>query len=153
MEYVKPFVIGGGLIALGKYTSKFVNPAIAPLIGGLPTGVIASFFLDNDKMRKGYYNGYVYSSFVLFFVITAIHLAGEHTAMSMDLISLVGLAIWGAISYVVINAEVISKGRKGKGRSKGRARTRGGGGGARHLYNEDPSAEMWARVVPRGTSQ
>jgi len=117
MEYAKPFVIGGGLIALGKYTSKFVDPAIAPLIGGLPTGVIASFFLDNDKMRKGYYHGYVYSSFVLFFVIAAIHLAGEHTKLPMDLISLVGLAAWGGISYLVINAEILAgqkKKRKGK---------------------------------------
>lgn len=117
MEYAKPFVIGGGLIALGKYTSKFVDPAIAPLIGGLPTGVIASFFLDNDKMRKGYYHGYVYSSFVLFFVIAAIHLAGEHTKLPMDLISLVGLAAWGGISYLVINAEILA-GQKKKGKGK-----------------------------------
>ncbi len=141
MEYVKPFVIGGGLITLGKYTSKFVDPAIAPLIGGLPTGVIASFFLDNDKMRKGYYNGYVYSSFVLFFVIAAIHLAGEHTAMSMDLISFVGLVIWGGISYVVINAEILSKKKKGKGKAK-----RGGGGHGRHLYNSDPRAMRWTTL-------
>lgn len=141
MEYVKPFVIGGGLITLGKYTSKFVDPAIAPLIGGLPTGVIASFFLDNDKMRKGYYNGYVYSSFVLFFVIAAIHLAGEHTAMSMDLISFVGLVIWGGISYVVINAEILSKKKKGKGKAK-----RGGSGHGRHLYNSDPRAMRWTTL-------
>ena len=145
MEYVKPFVIGGGLITLGKYTSRFVNPAIAPLIGGLPTGVIASFFLDNDKVRKGYYGGYVYSSFVLFFVIAAIHLAGEHTAMSMDLISFIGLLVWGAISYVVINAEVISK---GKGKGKGKGRKRGGGAGGRHLYNQDPRAERWSSIQP-----
>ena len=142
MEYVKPFVIGGGLITLGKYTSKFVDPAIAPLIGGLPTGVIASFFLDNDKMRKGYYNGYVYSSFVLFFVIAAIHLAGEHTAMSMDLISFVGLVVWGGISYVVINAEILSKKKKkGKGKAK-----RGGSGHGRHLYNSDPHAMRWTTL-------
>jgi hypothetical protein len=141
MEYVKPFIIGGGLITLGKYTSKFVDPAIAPLIGGLPTGVIASFFLDNDKMRKGYYNGYVYSSFVLFFVIAAIHLAGEHTAMSMDLISFVGLVIWGGISYVVIHAEVLAKKKKGKGKAK-----RGGGGQGRHLYNSDPRAMRWTTL-------
>lgn len=144
MEYLKPFVIGGGLITLGKYTSRFVNPAIAPLIGGLPTGVIASFFLDNDKVRKGYYSGYVYSSFVLFFVIAAIHLAGEHTAMAMDLISFIGLLVWGAISYVVINAEVISKGkRKGAGRQRG-----GGSGHRRHLYNQDPRAERWSTLQP-----
>ncbi len=142
MEYVKPFVIGGGLITLGKYVSKFVDPAIAPLIGGLPTGVIASFFLDNDKMRRGYYNGYVYSSFVLFFVIAAIHLAGEHTAMSMDLISFVGLVVWGGISYVVINAEILSKKKKkGKGKAK-----RGGGGHGRHLYNSDPHAMKWTTL-------
>ena len=129
MEYVKPFVIGGGLITLGKYTSKFVNPAIAPLIGGLPTGVIASFFLDNDKMRKGYYNGYVYSSFVLFFVIVGIHLAGEYTKLSMDLVSLIGLIVWGGISYMVITAEVISGKGKGKSKGKGRRTKRGGGGG------------------------
>lgn len=145
MDLVKPFVIGGGLISLGKYVSRFVNPAIAPLIGGLPTGVIASFFLDNDQVRKGYYSGYVYSSFVLFFVIAGIHLAGEHTAMSMDLISFIGLAVWGAISYVVINAEVISKGKTNGGR---RRRSGGGPGGRRHLYNQDPRAQNWSRTTP-----
>ncbi len=145
MEYVKPFVVGGGLIALGKYTSRFVDPAIAPLIGGLPTGVIASFFLDSDKIRKGYYSGYVYSSFVLFFVIAAIHLVGEYTAMSMDLVSFLGLCVWGAISYVVIQAEVISK--KGKGRKRA-GRQRGGGGGARHLYQHDPHSMRWTSIQP-----
>ena len=144
MEYAKPFVIGGGVIAAGKYLSKFVDPAIAPLVGGLPTGVIASFFLDNDKARKGYYSGYVYSSFVLFLVITAIHLVGEHTKLPMDMVSLGGLAIWGGISYFVINAEVV-------GKKKGKKRSGGGSGsmrGSRHLYNQDPHAQRWTHVHP-----
>ena len=150
MEYVKPFVIGGGVIAAGKYLSNFVNPAIAPLVGGLPTGVIASFFLNNDKARKGYYHGYVYSSFVLFFVVTAIHLAGEYTNMAMDLVSLLGLLVWGSISYFVINAEVISKGKGGKKKSMGKKRGGGPGYGRRHMYNDDPRAQQWARVHPKG---
>ncbi len=148
MEYAKPFVVGGGVIAAGKYLSKFVNPAIAPLVGGLPTGVIASFFLSNDKARKGYYHGYVYSSLVLFFVVVGIHLAGEYTAMAMDLVSLLGLLVWGAISYFVINAEVISREKGGKKSGRG-GRKRGGGGsgyGVRHLYSQDPHAQRWARV-------
>tara|TARA_B100002051_G_scaffold255060_1_gene270341 strand:+ start:2067 stop:2516 length:450 start_codon:yes stop_codon:yes gene_type:complete len=149
MEYVKPFVVGGGVITAGKYLSQFVDPAIAPLVGGLPTGVIASFFLANDKARKGYYNGYVYSSFVLFFVIVLIHLAGEYTNLAMDLVSLVGLLVWGGISYFVINAEVLSKrkgGKKGKGKKK-----RGGAGHVRHLYNQDGHAARWSRVHPNNS--
>ncbi len=118
MEYVKPFVIGGGVITAGKYLSQFVDPAIAPLVGGLPTGVLASFFLENDKARKGYYSGYVYSSFVLFFVILLIHLVGEHTRVAMDVVSLVGLLVWGGISYLVINAELITKHKGGKPKKK-----------------------------------
>ena len=146
MEYVKPFVIGGGVITAGKYLSQFVDPAIAPLVGGLPTGVLASFFLSSDKARKGYYSGYVYSSFVLFFVIVLIHLAGEYTNIAMDIVSLIGLLVWGGISYFVINAEVVSKRKGGK---KSRGKKRGGGiGGARHLYNQDGHAARWGRIKP-----
>ena len=45
MDYIKPFLIGGSLIAGSKYISHFVAPEYSPLIGGLPTGIIASFFI------------------------------------------------------------------------------------------------------------
>ena len=45
MEYVKPFLIGGGVIGGSKLASKIMGPALAPLVGGMPTGIIASFFL------------------------------------------------------------------------------------------------------------
>ena len=51
MDLVKPFFIGGAVIAGSKAVSKIAPPALSPLIGGMPTGIIATFFLDNDKEK------------------------------------------------------------------------------------------------------
>ena len=55
MEYVKPFLIGGSVIAGSKLAAKIMGPALAPLVGGMPTGIIASFFLKGDDKKKKYY--------------------------------------------------------------------------------------------------
>ena len=59
MEYVEPFLIGGSVIAGAKLASKYMGPAFAPLIGGMPTGIIAAFFLNNNKNKRIYFNGYI----------------------------------------------------------------------------------------------
>ena len=69
MDIVKPFLIGGSVIAGSKFVSKYASPALAPLIGGMPTGIIATYFMDDDKSKTEYYNGYAYSSFLLFIAI------------------------------------------------------------------------------------
>jgi ABC-type cobalamin transport system permease subunit len=109
MEYVKPFLIGGTVIAGSKFAGNYASPALAPIIGGMPTGIIASFFLTSDKERREYFNGYAYSSLLLFFAVLFIHIASEHTKTSVDLISGVGFVVWGILSYALIKARGLDK--------------------------------------------
>ena len=102
MEYLEPFLIGGSIIVGSKFVASYANPTLAPLIGGMPTGIIASYFLSSQHKKKQYFNGYVYSSFVLFLAILFIHLTSNKTNINIDIISAFGLVVWGFISFVVI---------------------------------------------------
>ena len=103
MEYIEPFLIGGSVIAGSKYVSTFASPALAPLIGGMPTGIIAALFLKSDTDRKKYYSGYVYSSFTLFLSVLFIHLMSVYTKFNIVTVSMISLVLWAALSYVVVN--------------------------------------------------
>ena len=109
MDLIKPFLIGGAVIAGSKYVSKFVSPALAPLIGGMPTGIIATFFLDNDEQKRKYYDDYAYSSFVLFLAILLIHMWTRHSTLDVNVISSVSLIVWAIMSYYIVNFFVLSK--------------------------------------------
>ena len=118
MEYVKPFLIGGAVIGGSKAASKLMGPTLAPLVGGMPTGIIASFFLKGDDKKRKYFEGYAYSSFTLFLAILFIHLASMHfQKVSVNIISGISFIIWGVISYFVIKMRT-KKGKKGKKKKK-----------------------------------
>ena len=126
MEYIKPFLIGGAVIGGSKAASKIMGPALAPLVGGMPTGIIASFFLKGDDKKKRYFEGYVYSSFILFLSILFIHLATMHfQKVSVNIISGVSFVVWAVISYFVIKMRVKKKGKKGKKDKKGKKGKKG----------------------------
>ena len=109
MDLVKPFFIGGAVIAGSKAVSKIAPPALSPLIGGMPTGIIATFFLDNDKEKTQYYAGYAYSSFVLFLAILMCHLWSANSSTPVNIISTVCIVAWAILSYVIVNHFVIKK--------------------------------------------
>ena len=46
MEYLKSFLIGGSVIAGSKLVSDYTNPLYGSIIGGMPTGIISSFFFN-----------------------------------------------------------------------------------------------------------
>jgi len=117
MDIVKPFLIGGSVIAGSKFVSKYASPALAPLIGGMPTGIIATYFMDDDKSKTEYYNGYAYSSFLLFIAILCCHLWSSNTDTPVNIISTVCILVWAILSYLVINAFVLNA-KSGKGKSK-----------------------------------
>lgn len=114
MDLIKPFLIGGSVIAGSKYVSKFVSPALAPLVGGMPTGIIATFFLDNDEQKRKYYDGYAYSSFILFLAILLIHMWSRHSKLDVNIISGVSLLVWAIMSYFIVNFFVLSKKKASK---------------------------------------
>jgi hypothetical protein len=103
MDYVKPFVIGGSIIAGTKYVSTFISPALAPIIGGMPTGIIASFFLSKQNEKREFFSGYVYTSFLLFLTILFIHLMSIHTKLNVDAISSIALVVWAILSYFTVH--------------------------------------------------
>ena len=103
MEYVKPFIIGGSVIAGSKIASKIMGPELAPIVGGLPTGIIASFFLSNNKVKREYFEGYVYTSFILFLAILFIHIATKYfPSASVNVISGSAFIVWAVLSYFII---------------------------------------------------
>lgn len=109
MDIIKPFLIGGSVIAGSKYVSLYASPALAPLIGGMPTGIISSFFLKSDKDKRKFYEGYVYSSFILFLSIVLCHLLSSKTSLNVDIISAISIVAWAIISYIVVNYFVVKK--------------------------------------------
>jgi hypothetical protein len=109
MDYIKPFLIGGSVIAGSKFVADYGPPQLAPLIGGMPTGVIATYFLANDAARKKYFDGYIYSSFTLFIAILAIYILQKNTSININIISSMTLVFWAIISYFVINTFVKPK--------------------------------------------
>jgi len=104
MEYINPFLIGGGVISGSKLVSNLAGPTLAPIVGGMPTGIIASFFLKSQAEKRDYFAGYFYSSILLAISIMLIHFTSvTYTSWNVDIISGVTLIIWAILSYFVIN--------------------------------------------------
>ena len=119
MEYIKPFLIGGAVIGGSKAASKIMGPSLAPLVGGMPTGIIASFFLKKEAAKKKYFEGYVYSSFTLFLAILFIHICSSHFPnTSVNIISGSSFVFWAIISYFVIKYRIKKSGDKQNKKTK-----------------------------------
>ncbi len=104
MEYVNPFLIGGGVIAGSKLAAKMAGPALAPIVGGMPTGIIASFFLKSQDAKRAYFAGYFYSSILLAIAIMFIHFTSiTYKKWNVDMISGIALLLWALLSYAAIN--------------------------------------------------
>lgn len=101
--YIKSFLIGGAVIGGSKVVSNYFTPAIAALIGGLPTGIIASFFLVKKQAKQDFFHAYQFSSFILFLSIVVINLLLRNTNISPNLIAGLGITIWAIISYLILN--------------------------------------------------
>lgn len=103
MEFVNPFLIGGSVIAGSKIVARLAGPSLAPIVGGMPTGIIASFFLKAQQAKREYFAGYFYSSILLAIAIMFIHIVSmTHKNWNVDIISGVALALWAILSYVAI---------------------------------------------------
>jgi hypothetical protein len=104
MEYVNPFLIGGSVIAGSKFASEYAGPTLAPIIGGMPTGIIASLFLKNQQAKRDFFSGYLYSSILLTLSIMFIHYTSiTYTTWNVDVISMWALCLWAILSYIAIN--------------------------------------------------
>ena len=110
IDYLSSFFYSGSLVAGSKYVSRWFDAAFAPIVGGLPVGIIGSFFLDTEQAKRRYYAGFLYSSMILatcVFVMYMISLL--FPGISMDTISVIGLAFWGVIIWLTIFFMVVRK--------------------------------------------
>ena len=70
---IKPFLVGGSVIGGSHLIAQFAPAQFAPLVGGMPTGIVASYFLAGQKKKQEYFAGYAVSSVVLALAIVGLH--------------------------------------------------------------------------------
>ena len=107
---VKPFLVGGLVIGGSHLVSQFAPAQFAPLVGGMPTGIIASYFLATQQKKQEYFAGYAISSVVLSLAIIGLH----YTTVALpktnvDIISTVFLLVWALISFFAVKTFVHNK--------------------------------------------
>jgi len=107
---IKPFLVGGSVIGGSHLVAQFAPAQFAPLIGGMPTGIIASYFLTSQQKKQEYFTGYAVSSVVLTLAIVGLH----YTTVALpktnvDIISTAFLVIWAVISFFAVKTFVHNK--------------------------------------------
>ena len=53
-QYIIPFFIGGGTVAGVKLLSTVVSPVYAAILGALPVGFLAVYFIEDIKKHRPY---------------------------------------------------------------------------------------------------
>ena len=101
-ELIKPFLIGGTVIAGSKLLAHYTTPAVASLLGGLPTGILTAFFLTDNK-KANYFNGYRFHSFILWLSTVFIYYMLADTKYNKEYILAGGLSAWAVISYIILS--------------------------------------------------
>jgi len=103
MEYAEPFLLGGSIVAGSKWLSTMVDPAYAAMVAGMPTGIIASFFLANDSQKRQFYKGYGISDAIVAITINVIALLTVRwSSVPVNAFSAVGYILWLILSFTGI---------------------------------------------------
>ena len=107
MEFIKPFLVGGGLIAGSKLVSLKIDPIYAPLLAAFPTSYLTSFFLKNDNVRKKYYYGNLIADTLLTFSILFIFLSIRFfPQIPINYFSVAGYFLWLIVSFLFITLHI-----------------------------------------------
>jgi len=103
MEYLKAFLLGGTIIASAKLISTYVDPVYAPLVAGMPTGMVASFFLQSDKVKRRFYGGYMIADLVVALAVAGVFaMTKMFPAVHINVITIVGYLFWLILTLVSI---------------------------------------------------
>ena len=93
-ELIIPFLLGGSIIAGVKFTSENIhNPAVAAILGAIPTGLISIYFISPNKSTS-YSHSYFYLTIILPISVLIFYLLSIHTKLNKNLILLISLIIW-----------------------------------------------------------
>ena len=107
-DLVIPFLIGGSIITGVKYASTHIkNPVVAAIIGGIPTGLISIYFINDSNVLKYSYN-YFFITLALLTSIVIFHILYVYTNLQKDVILLISLLCWAlfiGIRYTITNTK------------------------------------------------
>lgn len=110
MEFIEPFLLGGTIVAGSKMLSTMVDPAYAAMVGGMPTGIIASFFLANDSQKRQFYKGYGISDVIVAITINMIvFITMRWSSIPVNTISIIGYLLWLVFSFIGIRMYAVKK--------------------------------------------
>jgi len=101
-ELIDSFFLGGALIGGTRYISGIIGPEYAALVGGLPTGLITPFFLDNDKKRELFLWGYLMDAIAMSIILVEIYYMLNYTELSGQTISGIAFISWATISIALL---------------------------------------------------
>jgi len=108
-KLIVPFLIGGTVIAGVKYASTHIkNPAVAAIIGGVPTGLISIYFVSDEKTLK-YAHNYFFVTLSLLSAIAVFYTLHTYTKLSKNVAVIVSLIFWAifiAIRYIAAGKDV-----------------------------------------------
>lgn len=113
LDYLSTFFYSGLLMAGVKYVSTKLDSSFAPIVSGLPLGIIGGFFINGNEKKHSYYEGYTYSSCILAMCVFAIYILSiAFTDISVNIISIIGLFMWFIISLIFIKMNGMSEPNK-----------------------------------------
>ena len=110
MEYAKPFLLGGTIVAGSKLLSTMVDPAYASMVAGMPIGILASLFLKNDSDKRQYYKGYGITDATDALIVNIIALLSVRLPnIPVNTLSAVGYVLWLMLGFIGIKTFAIKK--------------------------------------------
>ena len=106
LDVLQSALVGGLIIGSTKLASQIIGPEYASMVGGVPTGIIASYFISTRKAKKKYFLGYLIDVTVIILstVITALFVF-NHTNWSPSVFVYITLTSW--IVFSVISVKMV----------------------------------------------
>lgn len=99
---IVPFLIGGTIVSTIKFVSENINnPGLAAMVGGIPTGLLGMYFLNQTQASQYSYH-YFFNALILSFSILFFYIMINNVKLlNKNLLLLITLLIWGSIVFVV----------------------------------------------------
>ena len=91
---IVPFLVGGGIISGVKFAATSLhNPALSAIIGGIPSGLLAIYFLKPEKSIR-YSQTYFFVNLALAVAILTFYLLRVKTNIPKNNVLLISIFVW-----------------------------------------------------------
>ena len=102
MEYAKTFLLSGSIVTLSKVAANHANMPLSAVLGGIPLGLLAVFFITGRDDKRQYIKGYAYVSFLVFLSAVSLGQILElFPSAPVNGATLGAMAVWFVVSLLV----------------------------------------------------